>query len=156
MNIIEKIKNQVRPSSDYIFKTLKVDRREVEIIFNEVLTDSKGINDYILDGIVNLKRKELENLQNKITTCNVLIIDEKQILNYLNNGFVIVIYKKIYAFEIRANLDRGITTIESELSISGPKDSFTETFNTNLGLIRRRIKSEKLKALSFNVDEFIF
>jgi len=154
MNIIEKIKNQVRPSSDYIFKTLKVDRREVEIIFNEVLTDSKGINDYILDGIVNLKRKELENLQNKITTCNVLIIDEKQILNYLNNGFVIVIYKKIYAFEIRANLDRGITTIESELSISGPKDSFTETFNTNLGLIRRRIKSEKLKALSFNVGRY--
>lgn len=45
---------------------------------------------------------------------------------------------------MRKTLERGITTIESELSINGPKDSFSENFNTNLGLIRRRIKSDQL------------
>ena len=48
------------------------------------------------------------------------------------------------AIEVRLRLDRGVTTIESELSLVGPKDSFCENFNINLGLIRRRIKSSNL------------
>ena len=67
---------------------------------------------------------------------------------------IILIYNKIYAFEIRSNLDRGVNTIESELSLSGPKDSFSEVFNTNLGLIRKRIKSSHLKTNITNVGRY--
>ena len=46
--------------------------------------------------------------------------------------------------EARATLDRGINTTDSEVSIVGPKDSFNENFNTNLGLIRRRLRTNEL------------
>jgi len=151
MRIVEEIKRKLFPSKDFIFKTVKVDGKKVEIIFNEVLTDGRGINEYILEELVNLKKKELKELENKLTTCNCKIIKNDEIIDYLNNGFVVVIYKKIYACEIRANLDRGVNATQSELSISGPKDSFSEIFNTNLGLIRRRIKSEDLKVVDFTI-----
>ena len=72
--------------------------------------------------------------------------DEDEIFNYLFNGFTIIIYKKeILAFETRATLDRGVNTPTSEPAIKGPKDSFNENYNTNLGLVRKRIK--KLDAM---------
>ena len=71
--------------------------------------------------------------------------DQDKIYEYLFNGFTVLIYKKeVLAFETRATLDRGVNTPISEPAIKGPKDSFNENYNTNLGLIRKRIKNKNL------------
>ena len=40
---------------------------------------------------------------------------------------------------------RGISTVENEVTVQGPKDAFSESFRMNTMLIRRRIKDAKLK-----------
>lgn len=154
MRLVTEIKEKLFPSKDYIFKEIEVGGKTIQLIFNEVLTDSRSINEYLIEEFVKLDKKDLKKLENKIVCCNTKVIKKNEIIDYLNNGFVIVIYKKIYACEIRANLDRGVNTIESELSISGPKDSFSEIYNTNLGLIRRRIKSDRLKVIDMNIGRY--
>lgn len=154
MRLVTEIKEKLFPSKDYIFKEIEVGGKTIQLIFNEVLTDSRSINEYLIEEFVKLDKKDLKKLENKIVCCNTKVIKKNEIIDYLNNGFVIVIHKKIYACEIRANLDRGVNTIESELSISGPKDSFSEIYNTNLGLIRRRIKSDKLKVIDMNIGRY--
>lgn len=154
MRLLNEIKNKLIPSKDYIFKEIEVSGKKIQLIFNEVLTDSRSINEYLIEEFVKMKKKDLNKLKDKIVCCNTKVIKKNEIIDYLNNGFVIVIYKKIYACEIRANLDRGVNTIESELSISGPKDSFSEIYNTNLGLIRRRIKSDRLKVIDMNIGRY--
>lgn len=154
MGLVTEIKEKLFPSKDYIFKEIEVGGKTIQLIFNEVLTDSRSINEYLIEEFVKLNKKDLKKLENKIVCCNTKVIKKDEIVDYLNNGFVIVIHKKIYACEIRANLDRGVNTIESELSISGPKDSFSEIYNTNLGLIRRRIKSDKLKVIDMNIGRY--
>lgn len=154
MRLVPEIKEKLYPSKDYIFKEIGVGGKTIQLIFNEVLTDSRSINEYLIEEFVKLDKKDLKKLENKIVCCNTKVIKKNEIIDYLNNGFVIVIHKKIYACEIRANLDRGVNTIESELSISGPKDSFSEIYNTNLGLIRRRIKSDKLKVIDMNIGRY--
>lgn len=145
MSLINNLKKQVGPSKDYIFKKIIIDNQKIYLLFNEVLTDSTSINEFILEEILKLSKKELSDLINHLPSTNIKIIQEKEILDYVGKGFLIIITKKdIYATELKAKLDRGINTIESELSITGPKDSFSENFNTNLGLIRRRIKSPDL------------
>ena len=73
---------------------------------------------------------------------HIIKINNNELLYYLNQGFLIIIYKnKIYACELRAKLDRGVPLINSELTIGGSKDSFCENININIGLIRRRIKN---------------
>ncbi len=153
MKLIESIKNSLYPSKDYIFDELVIKRRHINLIYNEVLSDTKSINEYILYRLTKLKLNEFNHLEKSLSTCNVLIIEKNDIINYLNNGFVIIVYKKIYAIELKNFLDRGITTIQSELSLSGPKDSLTETFNTNLGLIRRRLKSPNLKSETMDIGK---
>ena len=154
MSIIDWFKSTYNLSNDYIFNDIIVSGEVVSLIYNEVLCDTRSIDNIIMYRLLLLSKKELNNLENKIPNCNTKIICKEEIIDYLNNGFLIIIYNRIYAFEIRINLDRGVNTIESELSLSGPKDSFSEVFNTNLGLIRKRIKSSHLKTNITNVGRY--
>lgn len=143
--ILTKIKEKLGPSKDYIDKKVIVEKEEIHILFSEVLSSGFDINEFILKRIVLLSKKQLKELETYLPNNNIKKIKEEETTDYMNKGFVIILTKwSIYASEIRQSLERGITTIESELSITGPKDSFSENFNTNLGLIRRRIKSDHL------------
>ena len=46
---------------------------------------------------------------------------------------------------MKKRLVRSIPTIQSELSLCGPKDSFVESLDINIGLIKNRITSKNLK-----------
>lgn len=144
---MEKIVNEIRkrlPSKDYIYKKIKIDKKELYLIFNEVLCSGVEINESILKRLTLLNHKNFD-LENKLPANNIKIIKKDEIISYVNKGFVVCLTgDMIFAIEEKQKLERGITTIESELSLNGPKDSFSESFNTNLGLIRRRIKSENL------------
>ncbi len=144
---MEKIVNDIRkrlPSKDYIYKKIKIDKKELYLIFNEVLCSGDEINESILKRLTLLNHKNFD-LENKLPANNIKIIKKDEIISYVNKGFVVCLTgDMIFAIEEKQKLERGITTIESELSLNGPKDSFSESFNTNLGLIRRRIKSENL------------
>lgn len=145
MNIEKYIKTLVGPSKDYIFKNLKIARQNVLLVFNETLIDTGRTNDFILRNLLTLTKKQLTNLENELPNLNITKISKTNIIEYLSQGFIIIITKKdIYAAEVKPILDRGIQTIESELSITGPKDSFTENYNTNVGLLRKRIKTTNL------------
>lgn len=137
--IISKLKKEIT-SKDYIFKKVLIQNKKINLIFNEVLTDSNSINKLLYYLLTKVNKKDLNNLINKIPISNSIIIKEKDIKKYLNLGYVIIIYKNIYAVELKSHEGRGVQTINSELSIGGAKDSFSENINTNLSLIRKRIK----------------
>ena len=150
--LIKKLKKKTGLSSDYIYKKFIINKEEIYLVFNEVLTSSSMINDFILRRLTKLTKEEISNLDNIIPDRNILIIKEKDILNYIHNGYVIIITSKIiYALEEREMLDRSISEVKNELSIEGPKDSFTENFNTNLGLIRTRIKTTNLEHFDMTI-----
>lgn len=145
MSIKEELKKEIGPSTDFIFKDLIISKEKVLLVFNETLIDTTRTNDFILRNLLNKSKKELNNLENIIPNTNIKKITKEEILNLLVKGFIIIITKNnIYAAEVRNILDRGIQAITSELSIAGPKDSFTETYNININLIRKRIKTTNL------------
>ena len=92
MDLIEKLKKEVGISKDYIFKSFFIDKRDVTIFFNEVLTSADMINEFILKRLVSLRKKDLNNLENKIPDRNILLIKETDILNYVHNGYIIIIF----------------------------------------------------------------
>ncbi|MGG6311343.1 spore germination protein [Paenibacillus macerans] len=49
---------------------------------------------------------------------------------------------------------RGVEEPAAELSVRGPRDGFTETLRINTSLIRRRIRSDKLKMEPLTLGEF--
>lgn len=154
MFLISRVKKAISVSNDYKIKELLVDKKKVYLIFNEVLCSTSMINDFILDDLLSLSRKELKNIPSALPDANIIPIEEKDIFSFVNQGFAVVVCNQLYAIEVRAILDRGVTTVQSELSLTGPKDSFSENFNTNLGLIRRRIKTTKLESVDMEIGRY--
>lgn len=145
-NYVKKLEKKFELNGDYIFKKIKIGRKTISLVFNEVLTSSDYVNDFILKRLTKVKAKDLTNLMNILPDANMKEIKKEEAIDYMHKGYIIIFTQNIIAIEAKASLDRGVSAIESELSIKGPKDAFSENFNTNLGLIRRRIKSANLIA----------
>jgi len=148
--MIKIIKDKCGGSDDIVVRNITINKNEIYVIFSEVLCDGKNINDFIVRSINKLvatKEKELYSLIfNTISGSNVKEVqDINNAIDFIFKGFcLILVNNKFIAVEMRASIDRGVNSADSEVSIVGPKDSFNENFNTNLGLIRRRIRTNEL------------
>lgn len=156
MKIIENIKNSFSNISDLAIKEYKINiLKKAHIVYLKSICSGDKINEYVLKNLsliieINNNITDINNViagPNKITN-----IKENEIENYLTNGFTLVIYKeKIIAIETKGELSRGIDTANIEQSIKGPQDAFTENLETNIGQIKRRIKSNKLKDIELTI-----
>lgn len=152
--VIEEIKKTTGNSPDIIIKSILFNNKDVYVIFNENLTDRTTINEYILEFFeinkTTIKKGSniIETLKTKIPTHKTAIINQYEELFYnLFSGFTVILVNnedQALAIETRAKLDSGILEAQAESVIKGPKDAFTENYQTNIGQIRRRLKTEKL------------
>lgn len=144
---IEKIKLFQNDNPDLKIRELKNDKTTINIIYFETLCDSDSINDFILKSINMNVIKSITDIKDKIPNGNLKeITDEKTLYDSLYNGFTIIAIKnKFLSFETKYPLDSGISEATNEKSIKGPKDAFTENYQNNIGLVRKRIKSKNLK-----------
>lgn len=152
LEIVKRIQKEFSKNPDLIIKEINLNEKEIlYIIYLESVSGSDKVNDYVLKNLSMLsgeKRKNLKNIQSLIPAPHTIFIKESdQIEFYLTNGFTIVIHQnEIIALETKADITRAIPTPTTEQAITGPKDAFTENIQTNLGLVKRRIKSSSLKA----------
>lgn len=146
---------------DLQIKEININLKKLYILNIQTLASSQLTNKYILDYFSNRSIiKPLSNIkkdiQNNIPSISFIEIpyQEDKIYEYLFNGFTILIYQKeVLAFETKATLDRGISPPTSEPTIRGPKDSFNENYNTNIGLVRKRIKDKNLYIKELTLGE---
>lgn len=151
--MINKFKKDKQNIPDLQIKKINFGLNKLYILNIQTLSSSQLSNQYIMQYLSQrslLKtnfssiKKDINNFIPSISFIEI-DYDQDKIYEYLFNGFTVLIYKKeVLAFETRATLDRGVNTPVSEPAIKGPKDSFNENYNTNLGLIRKRIKNKNL------------
>ncbi len=149
---IETIKKDFKNSPDIIFRKIKIKNKELLLVFNASLTRSDNINDFILKKLTNFDKKiTRDNIYNHLQNVipeNILtdVKDKNDLYTKINSGFTIVIFENgaPFAIETKEDLSRGVSEPLTEKSISGPKDAFTENYQTNIGLIRKRIKTNNL------------
>lgn len=150
---IEDLKKFKKYNPDLKIRELKNGNTTVYIIYFETLCKSNTINDFILKPIYDDKIKSLDDIKNKLPSGNLLEInDENTLYDNLYSGFTIIsIDNKFISFETKESLDSGIVAATNEKVIKGPKDAFTENYQSNVGLIRKRIRSKNLKVNEYTI-----
>lgn len=151
--IIKKLKKETNNSGYIVYRQKNIKKHIIDIIYNETLCDSNKLSDFILRSLDHIETlyEEKDNLYDiiKDNISNMKIKEVNgynDICKYLNNGFVILLIENDYslALEVKKNLSRSIDKPITESTLRGPLDCFTENIETNIGLIKRRIKSNKL------------
>lgn len=150
MNFLDKIKKDYVEVTDLVIKEFL----NTTIIYLETLANQDKINDYILKRISECKK--ISDIKSVIPSPNVKdVLSYEEMCFYLESGFTILIFNKtIIAIETKSDLNRSIDTPSTEATIYGPKDSLVENYQTNLGLIKRRIKSKNFKNVNINVGVY--
>ena len=161
MDYVKRLKEESNFSDDFIYKEIKLGKNTITLINIETITSTTSINDFILKRISylnNLKIKDLEYfLYNYLPSNSIKIVkDYKDLKDKLLNAFTILVInqEKVLAIETRINLSRGVAEADYEKTIMGPKDAFIEHYNTNLGLIRRRIKDVNLHLKTYSLGKY--
>lgn len=151
--IINKLKEETNNSSYIVYREKYINNIKIDIIYNEALTDQDKMSNFIYRSLDHIEKiyqeKELlyDVIKNNISNIKIKEINNYQdICKYLNNGFVILLIEDDYslALEVKKNLTRSIEKPMTETTIRGAMDSFTENIETNIGLIKRRLKTNKL------------
>lgn len=147
---IDRLKKDTNNISDIVYREKKIKNNKICIIFNEPLTSGDRISDSIFESLYeidinkNIKETIINNIYNfKVTTTN----SYDEMCYYLHNGFTIIIIENepdILVLETRSNDKRGIAIPTTENTLRGPKDSFIEDYQTNMGLIKKRIRDNNL------------
>ena len=112
-------------ASEYVFKP----------IAERLQGDTMGaLYDNALHGLVyNSVAKPCKDLQDAVF--------------FLVNGFCVVLFEGVgaIAYEVKTPEKRSISPPEVENTVKGPKDAFVETFRSNTSLIRRHLRTPKLR-----------
>lgn len=150
---IEYLKDVFKENTDFVIREVKTSKKDrMYVLFFESLTNSENIFNFIIYPVREYLNfhKRIKNLEELLSGPKLKRLEKvDEVFYYLENGFVVIIYKDdIYVSEIKAEIDRGITMSLTEPNMYGPKDAFCENYQKNLGVIKKRIKSQNLKVES--------
>ena len=164
-DILNKLKKDTNNNTDIIIRKKIVLQNIIYIVYNETLTSSDKISDFIIRSLdkINTNYNQKNNIDtiifNEIENYKVKKINTyEDISYYINNGFTTILIEETdtyYALETRApHLSRSINSPQTEGALRGAMDAFVENIQINMGLIRRRIKDNNLWCESLEVGRY--
>ncbi|MBW7572012.1 spore germination protein [Caproiciproducens faecalis] len=164
---IRLIKTDLDGCSDIVFREFKIGGTyDGVIIFSRILVDTKLIDEFVLKPLYQIGKipDEWDSKKIKEVLINQVIIaaqiDSGNKLNEITervfsgetvlmvSGLLDAIYINMQKLE-----KRSIQEPLTDPAIRGPRDGFTEDISTNMSLIRRRLKTPKLKFEELNVGK---
>lgn len=158
---ISRLKKEVGNSTDITVREFKIGAHKGALVYVDGLANVTAIADYILETAMETEVPEgpvdiFEFMLDKIMALGSVktIENWNQVYDTLMVGDTLIFLQgcnKAISGETKGWERRAITEPTTQLSIRGPKDSFTETLRTNTALIRRRLKSPNLWVESMKI-----
>lgn len=156
------IMNMFEGAGDFVSRQLRCGAYTLYAYMIDGLVSGSDASDYIFkpiaenlsgDGIQELYQNALHGaVYNSVADpCK----DLDTVAMKLVNGFCVVLFPGAgaVAFEVKTGEKRGLSAPEVENTVKGPKDAFTETVRTNTSLIRRHMRTPKLRLTELQVGE---
>lgn len=148
---ITQLKQAYAKNKDVKFRELHFERT-IYLVYHEGLVNTQDIENFIalkLETAV----KQHQNLEDGtfLDICTLKDNLDEIDVNVFSGKLVIIDTKKIYALNLINAPSRNPEQSNIDITISGPRDSFVENLQTNVALIRKRLKSHTLKYETFTI-----
>ena len=160
---ISRIKEELGNSTDLVIREYKLGTHKGALVYFDGLVDSKAISDFVLESFMETNSEDISNdpfrflFEKAVALGDIKVVrDWKKTYELLLSGETIIFldgFNKAISGSTRGGEKRAVSEPTTQLSIRGPKDSFTESIRTNTALIRRRIKSPNLWLESMKIGK---
>jgi spore germination protein len=153
---IEILKGKFDKCSDVKFRSLKVGDRQAYLVFIDGLIDKVSIELHALHQLlaeISMESLTIDFLEENIVSVNQVVESEEigSIVNHILNGKTVLLVDqltKALVLDAKGGVSRSVAEPETEASVRGPRDGFTENIGVNTALVRQKLRSSQLKMIS--------
>jgi hypothetical protein len=148
----EELEHFFKSYSDIEFIPIEKDKF-LKAFYCKGMLDSAQLNTYFNRILLSISHREPRS-DSEVLPPVKHIKTVKEMITLVFSGSLIVFREGtpfFYVFDISKVPQRTPQESNTEVSIKGPKDSFTEEMDVNISLIRKRMKSEQLYCESFTL-----
>ena len=151
------LRQKYQNSSDFLSREITIGKVRMDFLLIEGMVNLQTMSEMLLEPLLNQKfNREAtpDAIYRFIEGKTVLAADQKdlytyeEIFQFIMSGFVVVLIDgldKGIAFGLQGFNFRSISEPSSEMNELGSREGFTEPLRINMTMVRRRIKSPKLK-----------
>ena len=140
-------------AGDFYARALRVSGQALTVYAIDGLVSGADLSHYVLQPLMALEAQSMEALYEAAlysavyNAVAVACTDVEDCASRLLGGFCVVLFPGAgaLAFEVKSGEKRSPAPPEVENTVKGPKDAFTETLRTNTALLRRHLRTEKLR-----------
>ncbi|KHF40384.1 spore germination protein [Halalkalibacter okhensis] len=155
---LQDVLQQLQQSSDFVVHDVSIASKVFQVAFFQTLIDSDRLNKDVFPYMTKSDSLSLEDLIRDIP------IQAKEVTQSPNSlrekvlqGFI-VIYEgrnpsKIAVIEVALDSGREVSPPENEFTVAGPQESFIESIDTNINLIRKRMPLPQLKVKEMKIGK---
>lgn len=146
---VQDIKTALNESSDFAYRYFKKEGQEIAFVFLKSITDQTLLSSAVYYPLQTFDEElTMDVIKNRILKCgDIKDAKEEEILDEILNGKVIMITNfspTLLAVDLLKFASRIPSEPPTSPVIQGPREGFVEDIQTNITLIRRRIKSKDL------------
>ncbi|TKD72013.1 spore germination protein [Pseudalkalibacillus hwajinpoensis] len=150
LSLYEQVVNELEGCSDS--EDVFFPEHHVHFVFFNHLVDTDRFKAEILDPFYHVHKEELDSLLNR--SFYKPVTELKKIIEGVLDGQVAIFnQERVFLVNVAGPEKRNIQPSETETTITGPHEGFIESGETNLSMIRRRVKTSRLKVNKLPVGE---
>lgn len=165
---LDYIKGRTGNSSDLVIRHViagNYQNTKLALIYFDGIVDSQTIQDYLLETIMDRKSFREDEGIDTITLFSEALLPvasikkfrtHEELLQSLMSGETIILIEGIgeaLSADTRGGEQRSIQQPESQVTLRGPRDGFTESIRTNTALVRRRIQNPDVWLESMKIGQ---
>ncbi|MEH7401698.1 spore germination protein [Gottfriedia acidiceleris] len=151
-NNIEIIQEYLSHTEDLVVKIIHKNTQIFAVLFLESMIKIEALQSFIIEPILRETKDETDNIVKSYEIKNSTNISE--LGDSLLDGFCLILEENCSNGILAAASDdkeRTISEPANEQNINGPRDGFVESINTNIQLLRKRIRNPELKVKYFTI-----
>lgn len=164
---IENIRNQLRNCADVVFQPMVLWGTDCTLIYIHSIVDEVLLRDHIALPLRKAESQHasldqwLQDIKDgkSFSVTNRPLHSDEEVVGAVVQGNVALFIDnggegKLYAFETVKYKSRAVTVSQNELVVVGPQEAFIEDIQTNLSLVRHRIKHPDLKFKELSIGKY--
>lgn len=150
---IERLKENFYQTDDLVIKELTVSGKTIMFVYIDFMIDKAQLEQSVIRAIVESRSKlepTLESINKIVFSCGDIKAEKEfsRVVESISSGECAMLIegneRETFILPIRSYPMRAVSEPPTSAVLSGPREGFIEDMKTNMVLLRRRIRSNKL------------
>ncbi|KOR82260.1 spore germination protein [Paenibacillus solani] len=165
-DLLALVKQRLEKCEDVVYQALRIHGSACTMIYIESIVDNRMLQENIISPLIKKSaavEEHFDSFIDRLDRGDMLSVpfelssSADYVANMIVSGNAAMIVESLsesYLFDIVQYQKRAVSESQNEQVVNGPQEAFIEDINTNLSLLRHKIKHTDLKTIRYQIGDY--